>query len=707
VIHQFRIVFNLIVFVKFVFIIPSIAFTQSAEEKFELTSIEFEGNEYASSSLLKSIIVSKESPAWFWKFLYSFTRLGKEPIYIDSSLIQTDLKILKSFYNDNGFFLAEIESSYDLDTVNFNARLKYHIREKIRSKIVSYEYKGLRKENIGEWLLQKIIDGKTVKIYEPFSRENIESDIYRVLDELKSFGFMLAERGNAVVTIDTISNSVNIETYFTPGKYFKISNVAVEKRGAGKDLIDDELLIDLVDIVPGERYNNTKISEAQLRLYRTELFSSALINSVISDTVNGTVPLNISVDIGKINELGPEILLNNQSSTFNVGLGLNYTRKNLFGGARKFTIRTEVLSQDILNVNYKNVFGRDGLKDTSVIGGALIVAGVEQPYILSTSISGKLEFFGAVEQQKFYRYYTLGTKLGLTFESPQYVFFNNYKTFLSYESVDVDVRASLPREIILGLLTSLNYPIPNNYRFDELLKEFQSALHQSNSIIGIDLFSNHANDLFSPTKGYNLQLSLEYAGLLPYLKNLFGTIKDENIQYYKINLIGSVYTNPWKPSIGGLAYKIRLGYMHKFDGMKSIPRNRLFHSGGSNSIRGWRARGLGPTITYMNNIGQLSTIDELGGLFIFEGSIESRNRIIGDVGTVLFVDFGNTWENIKLPRINDIAVAIGTGIRYYSSFAPFRLDFGVQFYDPHSQKFIFERSFFRGFQIHFGIGEAF
>jgi len=689
------------------FIFPLLSFSQESEKKFELKEIQFEGNEFASSSLLKSIILSKETPNWVWKFLNSFTNLGKEPVYFDSTLIQTDLRILKSFYTDNGFFRTEIQSSFSIDSIDQIAFLKYYIYENIRNRISLYEYYGLKKEVIGEWLFNKIIEERTIGTNFSFSREMIEADVFRVLNELKSYGFMLAERGSTVVTIDTAANTVSIETYFNPGKHFKISNVTVEKQGVGKDFVDDELLIDLVDINRGERYNNTQIGEAQLRLYRTGLFSSALINSVISDTVNGTVPLNISVDIGKINELGPEVLLNNQSSTFNVGLGLNYTRKNLFGGARKFTIRTEVLSQDILNVNFKNVFSGNGLKDSSVLGNALVVAGIEQPYLLSKSISGKLEFFGAVEQQKFYRYYTLGSKLGLTFESPQYVFFNNYKTYLTYESIDVDLRASLVREVIIGLLTYLNYPIPNDYLIDELVEEFQSALHQSNIILGVDLFSNHANDLFSPTKGYNLQLSLEYAGLLPFMKNLFGSVKDENVQYYKINFITSFYTNPWKPSLGGLAYKLRLGYMHKFDGAKSISQNKLFHSGGSNSVRGWRARGLGPSVTYVNTSGNVATIDELGGQFIFEGSIESRNRIIGDFGSAAFVDFGNTWDNIKVPRLNEFAVTVGAGIRYYSSFAPFRLDFGIQLYDPYSRKFIFDRAFFKGFQIHFGIGEAF
>ena len=65
-------------------------------QKYELKSINFEGNNEISASRLKDVILSKESPMWFWKFLNSFSGLGAEAIMFDSSKIPFDLAALKS-----------------------------------------------------------------------------------------------------------------------------------------------------------------------------------------------------------------------------------------------------------------------------------------------------------------------------------------------------------------------------------------------------------------------------------------------------------------------------------------------------------------------------------------------------------------------------------------------------------------------------------
>ena len=59
---------------------------------YELSKIEFEGNKEISTNELKSVIFSEETPWWFYKFLNSFTSLGKPPVYFDSSNIQIDLQ---------------------------------------------------------------------------------------------------------------------------------------------------------------------------------------------------------------------------------------------------------------------------------------------------------------------------------------------------------------------------------------------------------------------------------------------------------------------------------------------------------------------------------------------------------------------------------------------------------------------------------------
>ena len=84
------------------------------ENRYELQQINFEGNNSISSSQLSDVILSKETPWWFWKFLNSFSSFGSEPVYFDSSNIPIDIQALKSYYNANGFFKTSVNLSFDL-----------------------------------------------------------------------------------------------------------------------------------------------------------------------------------------------------------------------------------------------------------------------------------------------------------------------------------------------------------------------------------------------------------------------------------------------------------------------------------------------------------------------------------------------------------------------------------------------------------------
>ena len=92
---------------------------------------------------------------------------------------------------------------------------------------------------------------------------------------------------------------------------------------------------------------------------------------------------------------------------------------------------------------------------------------------------------------------------------------------------------------------------------------------------------------------------------------------------------------------------------------------------------------------------------------MYEGSTEMRFRFLYNYGVAFFVDYGNTWLNYKQIRLDDIAIAVGFGFRYYTLVAPIRVDFGFKFYDPADHRFIFDKKVFSNFAFNFGIGEAF
>ncbi len=194
----------------------------------------------------------------------------------------------------------------------------------------------------------------------------------------------------------------------------------------------------------------------------------------------------------------------------------------------------------------------------------------------------------------------------------------------------------------------------------------------------------------------------------------------KNPLYYKVQLDFSVFPSIYYSKEDAFGIKLRTGHIFVYNGLEtSVPYNQRFTSGGSNSVRGWQSRELVPTFKFGEiDFNSLSPSDleaifldqaAPGGLFQFEGTIESRNRLVGKVGTALFIDYGNTWSNINLFRFDEIAVSAGFGFRYYTDFIPFRIDFAIKLYDPDPDSpSIMKRSFWNDLlQIHFAIGEAF
>lgn len=246
-------------------------------QDFELKKIRFVGNSKFSDGTLSGIILSKETPFWFWKFLNKISNLGKEPVYFDSLNIDEDIKRIEKFYRDNGFFFVNVKSDYKLNEANKSAELTFLIDEGERFKINSYKYIGIDSTRIGQWLYLKIMKEKKIQENSFFQRDRIEDDANRIVNELRNFGFMLADRERITATIDTLNKIVDVTLSFNPRRYFTVSEIRIEKSGISKDAVEDDLIYKLVGIQPNEKYSHQKNLEGQLRLYRTGLFTSALV----------------------------------------------------------------------------------------------------------------------------------------------------------------------------------------------------------------------------------------------------------------------------------------------------------------------------------------------------------------------------------------------------------------------------------------------
>lgn len=670
----------------FILIISFLSIVLRAETNgFELDKIEFKGNNQFSESVLKSVILSQESPAWFWKFLNSFTSFGKEIIYFDSLNIAEDVRALNEFYITNGYFNTKIENSYQLDTAKRKAVLTFEIEENEPSYFRKINYIGL--ENLDSYNMNYIYEYSTFDHRRRYTQEVVEENISFILSYLLNNGYMNVAFDSTIINKDTIMYKADVDLYFSLEKRYKISEVQVSTVGDGSPHVDDNLLITLTDIKEEEYYNFDKIRRSQVRLYRTGLFSSVSVNTLLADTFDNYVPLQIAGNIGKMNELSPEIIMNNQSGAFLFGLGASYTRKNFLGGARKLNLTGIAAVQDIFNTDFSNFFNRVTLRDTTLFGVAGAKLSLEQPFLFNRPIFGKLEIYTQIEKLiSITSQLRSGGTLSLEFEMPTHTFITYLRTYYNVESIQaIDV-----------------------FQYEDL--ELDYYLSDITSVLGVDVRSSKTDNLLFPTSGYNLFLLLEEGNLLPYLFSKMFKKDADQVLFYKALLTHSMYfaTNQRKSAV--LGFKNRIGYIHPYhnDSEMFVPINRTLYAGGSNSVRGWRFRELSPSVSDIDpEIVQYFGNFKIGGYFLFEGSLEWRYKVTESIGTALFFDYGNAWLKKNNFRFDEIALAAGIGFRFYTSFAPFRIDFGFKVYDPYSDYKITNRRFFDVFQFHFGVGEAF
>ncbi len=157
-----------------------------------------------------------------------------------------------------------------------------------------------------------------------------------------------------------------------------------------------------------------------------------------------------------------------------------------------------------------------------------------------------------------------------------------------------------------------------------------------------------------------------------------------------------------------LAYRINVGaaYAYGNKANRALPYEKYFFAGGSNSIRAWKPRRLGPGAyaQYESSDGNSIVVDdnrEQPGDILLETSIEYRHDLIGFVDLGLFIDAGNIWlwESQTIEKGQDgsgnddgvfrlktfpreIAVGTGFGLRFDFSFLILRVDMAYKIVDP-------------------------
>jgi outer membrane protein insertion porin family/translocation and assembly module TamA len=114
------------------------------------------------------------------------------------------------------------------------------------------------------------------------------------------------------------------------------------------------------------------------------------------------------------------------------------------------------------------------------------------------------------------------------------------------------------------------------------------------------------------------------------------------------------------------ALRFRLGAMDPLGDTDEIPLFERFYAGGTDSVRGYARRQIGPLIAN----------EPLGGRTLVEWSAELRHPITETIGVVGFLDAGRVSPRSYDFPFADLQFGAGGGLRYRSPVGPLRLELG-------------------------------
>ena len=643
-------------------------------------------------------------------------KIGEKPVLLSDVDREFNKDIIVNYSENKGYFNAT--ATYDTVSKNKKAQVIYTLRPGNQYLINKVKFQNDSIPVTEE--IVKVSDKTLLKEGNPFDLDVIKSERERIDNQLKQKGFYYFHPDNLIIQADsTVTKNHKVELNVklkenTPDlakQQFTIDKVVVFPNYNIRDVKDGKYNIpmdsdslrkyahDDIYVIDPEQKFKPKIFDRALYFKKGDLYNRAdhnltlnrLINLgvfkfvknefVISDSLNHKFDAYYLLTPRQIQSLRLEALGRTNSANYaGSELNLNWTHRNLFRGAEQF--KASVYGAFDVQIggpkDAKNLF-RAGVNAQLSI--PRIVApfrfNSSSAFVPRTNISIGYEFQNRTE------YYTLNTFSG----SFGYLWKENVRKEHDLKIIDI------------------TYVTPANVTplYDSISAKSQALQRvvQKQLIFGPTYSYTYTNTML-PKKN-----TIYYKGTLDLAGNLTGLFSGANVkdgkqksifgvpfsQYAKMEHDFRFYHKLGDKS--SLASRFIGGIAYPYGNSDNIPFSKQFFSGGSNSIRAFRARTLGPGSFDPRTIKQGYFFDQSGDIKL-ELNAEYRANIYKFLNVAFFADAGNIWlvnDDIQRPGakfssdfLSEIAVGAGFGLRLDFSILILRLDLAMPFRVPYYEK---------------------
>lgn len=470
-----------------------------------------------------------------------------------------------------------------------------------------------------------------------------------------------------------------------------------------------------VKVRPGQRYAAWRQNRTQADFVQLGVFKFANMTITAADTSQSR-KLNMQMNGDFALPFDTEVELDISSKSNNLlgpGLMLGITNHNFLRRAENFSVRLTGAYEWQIGGNKKST-GNSGLINSYELGLSfnLSVPRLLVPKLLMSKRDRR-------EQTHF----QIGTDL---------LNRHNYFRMISFwGSATYDFNSSLRNyHSLVPFKLNYTYLLRTSHAFDSVVNRnpavAQSFRNQFIPSMSYTYTYDRAPSYRNPNRLF-WQSSLTQAGnIIAGLQYIFGNHQKEgkrilNNRYSQfLKLTSELIGYKSMDNNNLLAMRIMGGIGYAYGNSKVMPYSEQFYIGGSNSIRAFHIRSIGPG-SYHPKETAYSYLDQTGDIKL-EGNVEYRFRIYERFHGALFLDGGNIWllrkeaerpgGEFRLKGLwKEIALGTGFGLRYDIDYIIIRADLGIPIHVPYhtgkSGYYNINQSFWRGLVLNLAIGYPF
>ncbi len=663
-------------------------------------------------------------------------KVGEPPAVLDSSKVAESSKMMDIYLESMGFLNAELRDTIEVGDKR-KSTVVYTVDAREPFTFGKIEYR------VADNFLLPIIESDTVnsliKSGGRFERKVLESERQRISEYLGNQGFWSfnqnyisyvadSSKGNSTVDLRIVVaqqqvgqdaegapiyanhpiyriGDITMNSDYDPSlsesqqarAYDTLVSGGVDILYRDKLLIREKIIMEQLGMSPGELYSQDEIEQTYANIrslgYNPSIIFSPLpIDSskmVYVTTLDGeaqttqrelscvlrctpTVRQNFSVDF----EVSTNV------SYLSLGLGLGYQNRNLFGGAEIFNASVRGAYEFLWDRTARNSFEFSVSSSLSVPRFWLPISPEVMRGFKYSSTDMSLSY--SIQRRPTYERSIVSATYGYGWT------LNNGARF-NINPVDVNV---------------VSVPWVDAAFLEDIANPYLRDSYQSQLISGLSASYYYNTNPDIKGNGFTFKINGDINGNLFYgLSSLFNAPKTEAVagdsyftlfglrysQYVRMMAEVSNRVNFGKRS--QIAWRVLAGAGYAYGNSSIIPIERQYFAGGSNSMRGWQVRTLGPGSTLYDPT-QEEYPDQFGNIR-FEANLEYRVNVAGGLNLALFLDCGNIWINGDgeeraeakynfLTAYQQLALNTGVGLRYDLNFFLLRLDWGIKLHNPNA-----------------------